>query len=568
MPIEAPTYKGNTMNLEIFGEWLLAFLNIHADIAFFLVLGIGYLIGNIRIGSFSFGSVAGVLFAGLFFGYFGFRITPAAQMSGFALFIFSVGYQAGPGFVAVLKQDGLKYFALSVVVALTGFGLAAAWASALSLPPGMSAGLLAGGLTSSPTLAAAQDAVQAGSVKLAEGWSKDQIIDNIAMGYAVTYIFGLVGLISMIKYLPKLLKIDLAEEAANFEASKQESNSLPENVVLRTYRITNPDISNKSLEELGNDYWDKTSVVKVKRGENFFPIDEQGLEPGDIIEVLGPRKYFTEMLSKLGEEITPEWISEDVQDTAQIIVNNSAIKGLLLSEIAISQRFGLLLMEIRRKGKHIESDETVRLELGDVLTVTGSPHQIEAMGEYMGQVERAGVETDMITLSFGIVIGLVIGSLSVAVGGVSVGLGSAGGLLASGLFVGYRRSVKPTFGQLPEATRWFLMEFGLLLFMAGVGMRAGSGIIETLQQNGLVLVAAGICVTIIPILIGYFVGHKLLKISPALIFGAITGAMTSGAALSVVIKEAKSPVPALGYTGTYAFANVLLVVAGSLIMLF
>ncbi len=200
--------------------------------------------------------------------------------------------------------------------------------------------------------------------------------------------------------------------------------------------------------------------------------------------------------------------------------------------------------------------------------MTGSPHQIEAMGEYMGQVERAGVETDMITLSFGIVIGLVIGSLSVAVGGVSVGLGSAGGLLASGLFVGYRRSVKPTFGQLPEATRWFLMEFGLLLFMAGVGMRAGSGIIETLQQNGLVLVAAGICVTIIPILIGYFVGHKLLKISPALIFGAITGAMTSGAALSVVIKEAKSPVPALGYTGTYAFANVLLVVAGSLIMLF
>jgi len=112
------------------------------------------------------------------------------------------------------------------------------------------------------------------------------------------------------------------------------------------------------------------------------------------------------------------------------------------------------------------------------------------------------------------------------------------------------------------------MEFGLLLFMAGVGMRAGSGIIETLQQNGLALVAAGMCVTIVPILVGYAVGHKILKISPALIFGAITGAMTSGAALSVVIKEAKSPVPALGYTGTYAFANVLLVVAGSLIMIF
>jgi len=163
-------------------DLFLEFLHSNHAIVFFLLLGTGYLIGNIRIGSFSLGAVAGVLFVGLIFGYFGFRMTVAAQMAGFALFIFSVGYhQAGPGFVAVLKQDGLKYFVLSIVVASTGFTIAALWASALSLPPGLAAGLLAGGLTSSPTLAAAQDAVHAGSVTLAEGWSKDQIIDNIAM---------------------------------------------------------------------------------------------------------------------------------------------------------------------------------------------------------------------------------------------------------------------------------------------------------------------------------------------------------------------------------------------------
>jgi len=263
-----------------------------------------------------------------------------------------------------------------------------------------------------------------------------------------------------------------------------------------------------------------------------------------------------------------EWKSDNAQDTAQVIVSNKDVIGFTLGELQINRRFGLLLMEIRRAGKHIDHNENTVLKKGDVLTVIGAPHQIEAMGEYMGQIERAGVETDMITLSFGIVIGLMIGSLSVTFGGVSVGLGSAGGLLASGLFIGYRRSIKPTFAQLPEATRWFLMEFGLLIFMAGVGMRAGSGILDTLQHNGVALVVAGMCVTIVPILVGYFVGRKLLNISPALIFGAITGAMTSGAALSVVIKEAKSPVPALGYTGTYAFANVLLVIAGSLIMVF
>lgn len=556
------------MNIENFVDQLLPFLNHHLDMVFFLVLGIGYIIGNLRIGSFSMGSVAGVLFAGLIFGYFGFKISPSTQMVGFALFIFSVGYQAGPGFVAVLKEDGLKYFTLAVGVALTGFGLAALWASMLSLPPGMSAGLLSGGLTSSPTLAAAQDAVNAGTVSIAEGWTKDQVIDNIAMGYAVTYIFGLVGLIMMIKYLPKFLKIDLAQEAKNFENSGNEVLDLPENVVRRTYRITNDDIQHMDLETLKEAYWDKTSVVKVKRENEFYPVDEAGLQIGDIIEVLGPRIYFSEKISKIAEEIPTEWKSDDAQDTAQVIIGNDDVVGHRLDDLAIHRRFGLLLMQIKRKGKHVSRKYDPVLEKGDVLTVIGAPHQIEAMGEYMGQIERDGVETDIVTLSLGIVIGLIIGSFSVTVGGVSLGLGSAGGLLASGLFIGYRRSVKPTFGQLPEPTRWFLMEFGLLIFMAGVGMRAGSGILDTLQHNGLALVAAGMCVTIVPILVGYFVGTKLLKISPALIFGAITGAMTSGAALSVVIKEAKSPVPALGYTGTYAFANVLLVIAGSLIMIF
>jgi putative transport protein len=402
-----------------------------------------------------------------------------------------------------------------------------------------------------------------------EGWTQDQLINNMSMGYAVTYIFGLVGLIMVIQYMPKLLGIDLPEEAKKFSFSDQGDVSLPDNVVLRSYRITDPKIGSMDFEELKEKYWDKRSVVKVKRENAFFPVDkEEGLKAGDIIEVLGPRKYFAEKISKIAEEIVPEWTSEDVQDSAQIIVENNDVIGHTLQELAIHRRFGLMLMEIRRKGKHIEYDENTVLEKNDVLTVLGTPHQIEAMGKYMGKVEHNGVETDMVTLSFGIVIGLFIGTLSVTVGGLSIGLGSAGGLLVSGLFIGFRRSIKPTFGQLPEATRWFLMEFGLLLFMVGVGMRAGSGIIDTLQQNGMTLVVAGICVTVIPIFVGYFVGRKFLNISPALIFGAITGAMTSGAALSVVIKEAKSPVPALGYTGTYAFANVLLVIAGSLIMIF
>jgi len=147
-------------------------------------------------------------------------------------------------------------------------------------------------------------------------------------------------------------------------------------------------------------------------------------------------------------------------------------------------------------------------------------------------------------------------------------LGSAGGLLTAGLVIGFLRSVRPTFGRLPDAARWVFMEFGLLIFMAGVGLRAGGDIVETFIQAGPKLMLAGIVVTVTPVALGYLFGRRVLKIPAVLLLGAITGSMTSGASLSVVTKEARSPVPALGYTGAYAFANVLLTIAGSVILFF
>jgi putative transport protein len=157
--------------------------------------------------------------------------------------------------------------------------------------------------------------------------------------------------------------------------------------------------------------------------------------------------------------------------------------------------------------------------------------------------------------------------LSIPVGGLEIGLGNAGGLLASGLIIGYLRSIRPTFGRLPEATSWWLMEFGLLLFMAGVGLQAGGSFIETLLRSGPSLVVAGIIITALPILAAYVVGSRLLNLNPAILMGALTGAMTSGASLSVVTAEAKSAIPAIGYAGTYAFGNVLLMIAGPLVIL-
>jgi len=549
---------------------VLELLRSQPVLTLFLILGMGYLIGAVRIGSFSLGPVAGVLFAGLFLGHFDFRMAPGAQAVGFALFIFSVGYQAGPRFFDVLRTDGLKYFLLALVIAVTGFAVATTATKLLALAPGTSAGLLAGGLTSSPTLAAAQEALRSGQVMPPEGISADAMIGNVATGYAITYIFGLAGLIAIIKLLPQVLGIDLEKEAKSLESEDETgAASQQANVSARIYRVTNEEMTKIPSHQLQKQYWDKTSVWKlVRNGEIIKPRPEGFLQLGDELHILAPVAFFTETVAKFGDEITPETSTAQYTETAQIVVINKKAVGKSLEELDVARKFGVLLARVSRMHMEIPRSADFKLRKGDILTVVGPHDNVDLLGKELGHVERDIAETDMVTFAFGIALGVVIGLIAINVGQLSIGLGSAGGLLSSGLAIGYLRSIRPTFGRLPDAARWILMEFGLLLFMAGVGLRAGGDIIETLVAGGPVLILAGICVTIIPIFVGYLFGRKVLNIHPVLLFGGITGSMTSGASLSVVTKAANSSVPSLGYTGAYAFANVLLTVAGSVILFF
>jgi len=536
----------------------------------FVIIGMGYLIGNLRVGSFSLGPVAGVLFAGLFFGHFGFKMSPGAQSVGFALFIFSVGYQAGPRFFDVLMEDGVKYFFLALVIALSGFSVAVLATKILQLEPGTSAGWLAGGLTSSPTLAAAQEAIRAGSVTPPGGLSADEIIGNITTGYAITYIFGLAGLIAIIKVLPGLLGIDLIKEAKELEgkASGGATASVTD-ITVRAYRVTNQEFTKIPVPKLREKYWDGVAVVRLQRGGDLVaPGTVDYLQIDDEIFILAGVEFFSDELKAIGEEITAEKYTPGLFDSAQVVVTNKKIVGKTLGELNLARTFGVFLVSVKRMRIEIKKNSQLKLRKGDILKVTGPAAHIDLMGQELGVVDRDVAETDMITFAFGIAAGVVLGLFSVKIGGVSVGLGSAGGLLTSGLIIGFLRSVRPTFGRLPDAARWIFMEFGLLIFMAGIGLRAGGDIIETFINAGPKLIIAGMMVTLIPVFLGYLFGRKVLKIPAVLLLGAITGSMTSGASLSVVTAAAESDVPALGYTGAYAFANVLLTVAGSIILLF
>jgi len=536
----------------------------------FLILGLGYLIGGLKMRGFSLGSVAGVLFAGLFFGHFGFKMSPGAQSVGFALFIFSVGYQAGPRFFDVLMEDGVRYFFLALFIAATGFSLSVLAAKLLDLAPGTAAGILAGGLTSSPTLAAAQEAIRSGNMTPPAGTSAEVVIGNITTGYAITYIFGLAGLIAIIKLLPGFLGIDLVAEARELEGGESTAGAgSAAEVAMRAYRVANEKYTRIPARELRRHFWDGFAVVRIEReGELLKPGPDDYLQLNDVVTILGNIDYFTDDIRELGVEITAERCSRGATDTAQVIVTHKDVVGKTLSELNLAGNFGVLLVDVKRMRISLKPVPDLQLKKGDILTVTGPADHIDLLGTKLGVIERDIAETDMLTFAFGIAAGSVLGLFSVKIGGVSVGLGSAGGLLTAGLVIGFLRSVRPTFGRLPDAARWVFMEFGLLIFMAGVGLRAGGDIVETFIQAGPKLMLAGIVVTVTPVALGYVFGRRVLKIPAVLLLGAITGSMTSGASLSVVTKEAKSSVPALGYTGAYAFANVLLTIAGSVILFF
>jgi putative transport protein len=540
----------------------------------FLVLAIGFVIGRIRFGPVQLGSVAGVLLAGLLLGHFGFEGNAAIQSLGFVLFIFSVGYEAGPKFVQAVRKDGRRYLAIAIVVAVSGFGLAYGLARTFDLAPGASAGVLAGALTSTPTLAAADDAVQMEGYVPPGNASAETVRANITTAYAITYVFGLVGLILIIRLLPGWLKIDLATEAKKLEQEDAATIAppvfSPSDLVVRAVRVEAEEFTHRPLKEIYQSVPMQFTVLKIRRnGELFEPDGDTELQIGDVVSIVGvmnPEALEQMANTVLGSQSRDRELLQFQTESVRICVTRKDAAGVTLGDLEIPQRNASFVSRIERMGVTLDVSPTKKLERGDVLHVTGPSAGLEALGSRLGHLERDVEETDLRTFSWAIVFGILLGTWSLNVAGVAIGLGSAGGLLTLGLLVGYFRSLFPVFGRVPAGARWIFTELGLLLFMAGVGLRGGAGLIETLQTSGVALVFIGVTVTVVPLAIAYVYGRKVLHMNPLMLLGAITGAMTSGGALSVINDQSRSTIAGIGYTGAYAFANVLLTLAGAVIV--
>jgi putative transport protein len=266
------------------------------------------------------------------------------------------------------------------------------------------------------------------------------------------------------------------------------------------------------------------------------------------------------------EVLDPDLLNYQVT-TREIVVTDIKVVGKTLKDLDMPNAYGCFATALTRASIDLPMDSGLPLQKGDRLEVVGEKDNLQRLAKAIGFVEQDLEETDLVTFAFGMIAGTLIGLVSLQFGGVSIGLGTAGGLLVVGIIIGYLGSVMPTFGRVPAAARYVLMELGLMLFMAGVGLDAGGGVIQVLVSVGPHIIVGSVFVTLLPPFVAYLVGRWLLRMNPALLLGSITGAMTSTPALNVVTEAARSGVPALGYAGTYTFASVLLTFAGTLMML-
>ncbi|MFP5223742.1 MAG: aspartate:alanine exchanger family transporter [Acidobacteriota bacterium] len=549
---------------------LAALFSAQPLLLFFAVLACGYALSKLSLWHFHLSAPVGVMVAGMLFGHFGFQAPPMIQEIGFTLFIYSIGLTAGPRFFNILLADGSRYLALTLAVGLLAAATALIMGRWLGFPASTAAGLMAGTLTSSPTLVAAQEALRQATPNAAPA------LVQMGSAYAVAYIVGLFSILALIRFAPVILRVNLAAEA---QALSKEHRYRDESIdhhepmgpppQLRAFVVQSPDIIGKTFDRSDLCLGGNCVIQAIKReGSVFQPEPGTALAEGDVVSVTVPVDRVPMVAERVGREVIDLDLLSDSIDTVDIIVSSQDAAGRPLGEMSVIARQGCTAVRLVRSHIPIAPRPEIILEKGDVLTVAGLKHRLEAVIKALGYVERAIIETDLIAFVTGIMLGLALGALKFKVGDLTVGLGQAGGLLVAGLVLGFSRSVSPTFGRVPPAARWILSELGLLFFMACVGLKAGEGVLEALVGMGPELVLCGFTISAVSLFGGLAFGRIVLRMNPALLFGAMTGAMTSTPGLKVVTLAARSSLPALGYAGTYAFANVLLALLGALLVRF
>ncbi|MFD7976043.1 aspartate-alanine antiporter [Streptomyces sp. NPDC059071] len=549
----------------------------HPELAVFVCLGAGYLVGKLRVGPITLGGICGTLIVSLLLGaWTEVQVADDVKTIFFAIFIFALGYMAGPQFFANLNRKSLRFFALCGIEVVCVVGIALGLAKAFDLDVGTASGILAGAATESAVVGTATEAIG----KL-DGLTAQQITTyqgHVATAYTVCYLFGLVTIVIYTSQLmPMMLRINLRDASrALWERMRggggglepDEREALP-GMVGRTFLVTLADGATVSQLESRNG--SRVTVEAVKRGSTVLtpPPPDFELTLSDLVLMVGRRANIIEAGRHIGPE-TPAVPGLDTPlATTQVSLTDTSVSGRTLDGLTRSHpeftNSGVYVTEVQRGDQVLPATPDTEVQRGDVLTLVGARSALGSLVRKIGSVVKND-STDFVYLGAGIAAGSLIGQIVVRFGDVPMSLGTGGGCLISGLLFGWFRSRSQTFGAFPPQAATTLKDMGLAVFIACTGLVSGPQAGPLLKEYGALLPFAGVAMVLVPATLSLFVGRRLLGIESPLLIGAIAGQQCSTPAITSVTQVAQSSVPMLGYTITYALSNFLLPLTGPLLV--
>jgi len=556
-------------------NYLTHALREHQELAVFLTLAIGFFIGRLRIGTFSLGTAVGTLLAGVAIGQLNIQVPAVVKYVFFDLFLFTTGYKVGPQFFRALKKDALPQLAITLVLCVTCLLAAFTAAKLLGYDVGTAAGMLAGAFTESTVIGTASDAI--GRLATISDAEKTRLVNNIPVAYAVTYLIGTAFIVWFLPNVgPKLMRVNLKEEArklrakiAASDAGEPETPSAYQALAVRAYQVTNPNLINRSVAELeARPKQARVFISRIRRdGRIIEPNPDAVVRESDVIVVLTRSELLTARGAEIGAEVDDKELLDFPIEFLDVVITNKSLVGKTIVELAgMDFARGVFLKKLTRVGEPMPFSPATRIERGDVMTLVGATRDVERAAKNLGYADRQTVMTDMIFVGLGIVLGGLVGLLTITIGGLPLTLTASGGALIMGLIFGWLRAVHPTFGRIPGSAMWIFDTVGLTVFMACVGLAAGPSFFSGLQKSGISLVFVGLVIAVLPHTVSILFGRYVLKMNPVIVLGACSGAGTITAALRAIQEEAQSDLPALGYTVPYAIGNIVLTAWGPVLV--
>jgi putative transport protein len=553
-------------------KWLIDLQTVspiaHAVLVLAAVGMLGLALGSVKVRSIGLG-IAGVLFAGILLGHFKITINPEilhfVREFGLILFVYTIGMQVGPGFVSSLRRQGLPLNLMAASIVLTGAAVAAAIALLANIDMATMVGVFAGATTNTPALGAAQEALMgipgavAGRAELP------------ALGYAVAYPFGVIGIILVILLFRSLFRINLEREA---EAFKVEHRKGQEKVSRMNILVENSNLEGvklglvPGLNELG------VVVSRLKKGGHGpvqVALQETEIHCGDVLLAVGRKAQLEQFRMVVGKESTIDLLKEaGPVMTQRIVVTRRDVLGKSLRELEFNKTYNIAITRVTRADLEMTAVPELELQFGDMLQVVGEKEDILEATKTLGNSVKELQHTNLIPVFVGILVGILVGVYPISIGNmpVPVRLGLAGGPLLAAIILSRIGRLGPLVWYMPVNANIVLRELGIVLFLACVGLKAGEHFVEILGKgDGFVWMGYGALITLVPLLLVGGFARLVMKQNFMNVCGLMAGSMTDPPALQFANATSNSDAPSVAYATVYPLTMFLRIITAQILIL-